>query len=346
MAIDRKDFGTTADGKKASLYTMTNARGASVQMTDYGAIIVSINVPDSEGKLANVNAGFDNLDEYLKGHPMFGATVGRFANRIAKGRFSIGSDEYKLFVNNGPNHLHGGKVGFDKKLWKVQEAGDQTADSLKFELFSPDGDEGYPGNLHVYATYIWDNDSRLSIHFEATTDSDTHVNLTNHAYFNLSGIGSGSIGKHELQLHCEKYLDVDSGLIPTGKLNPVKGTPLDFTSPKAIGLQIAELKATNGYDHCFVVDGEPGTLRAAATVVDPVSKRAMEVMTTQPGIQLYTGNHLGGNDRSAGLKSHEAFCLETQHYPDSPNRPEFPSSLLIPGQRYRESTTYRFFVAS
>lgn len=344
--IDRRDFGKTRDGVSTSLYTLTNKNGASIQLTNYGAILVSVNVPDSAGKLANVNAGFPALEEYLKGHPMFGSTVGRFANRIGAGKFSIGSDVYKLAINNGPNHLHGGKVGFDKKVWKAEEIEGKGTAGVKFEVFSPDGDEGYPGNLHAYVTYSWDDENKLTMRFEATTDRETPVNLTNHAYFNLGGIGSGSIRQHVLQIHAHNSLEVDDTLIPTGKIIPVANTPLDFTTPKAIGQDIDKLKSTSGYDHCYVVDGTPGTLRPTATVVDPISKRAMEMQTTQPGVQLYTGNHLGGDERSAGLKSHEAFCLEAQHYPDSPNKPEFPSTFLMPGGNYLESSTYRFFVSA
>ena len=344
MTIDRKDFGTAA-GKPVSLYTLTNSAGASVQMTDYGAIIVAINVPDKSGTLANVNAGFDNLERYLAGHPSFGATVGRFANRINAGKFSIDGETYQLAINSGPNHLHGGKVGFDKKVWEVEELRSDDAVGLKFSHFSPDGDEGYPGNLHVHAIYTWDEENRLAIRFQATTDRATHLNLTNHAYFNLAGIGSGSIHDHRLQLHCSEVLVVDSDLIPTGATAPVPGSPFDFLEPRRIGERINQLQATKGYDHCFVVDGRPGELRPCALVVDPQTSRALEVTTTQPGVQLYTGNHLQSDASSAGLGPHEAFCLETQHYPDTPNRPEFPSTLLMPGRSLDQTTTMRFFVS-
>jgi aldose 1-epimerase len=345
MKIESTLFGKTAKQVEVQLYTITNDNGASIQLTNYGAILVSLNVPDASGKLANVNAGFASLDDYLKGHPMFGATVGRFANRIAKGKFSIGDEEYKLALNGGPNHIHGGVNGFDKKVWRASEIKSDDSAGLRFEVFSSDGEEGYPGNLHVYADYMWSNDQTLTIRFEATVDNDTHLNLTNHAYFNLHGIGNGDIKDHELTLYCDQVLDVDETLIPTGKLNSVTGSALDFTKARAIGDRISEVAATKGYDHCFVVNGEVGQLRKAALVVDPVSKRTMEIHTTQPGVQLYTGNHLGGNDRSAGLGQHQAFCLETQHYPDSPNRPEFPSTLLRPGKTFTETTTYRFGVA-
>ena len=346
MTIKRTDFGTTSDDKAISLYTLTNKNGASVQMMNYGAIIVSINVPDKDGVIANVNLGFDKLAPYLKGHPFFGATVGRFANRIASGKFTIGADEYQLATNIGKNHLHGGRVGFDKKVWKVEEIEKPELTGLKFSLFSPDRDEGYPGNMHVDAIYLWDNEDRLTVQFRATTDDATHINMTNHAYFNLAGADSGGINKHRLQLFCDQLLEVDDSIIPTGNLLPVGGTVFDFTEPHAIGDSIDKLKTTKGYDHCYVVNGQIGSLRPAAIVIEPNTHRALEVKTTQPGIQFYTGNNLPGNETSNGSVAHDAFCLETQHYPNSPNQPNFPSTLLQPGETYEETTTFRFFVAS
>ncbi len=345
MRIEKASFGKTTDGQIVTRFTLTNASGNSVEMIDYGAIVVAINVPDRNGKKTNVTAGFSSLDGYLLSHPYFGATVGRFCNRIAKGSFSIDGKAYPLAVNNGPNHLHGGKIGFDKLMWKATEITSESSVGLKFVLVSPDGQEGYPGQLTVTAEYNWDNENRLSIRFTATTDKPTHLNLTNHAYFNLSGAGSGPVYKHELMLSCAKYLPVDADMIPSGQLASVTNTPLDFTVKKAIGERIAELKQTNGYDHCFVVDGPAGKLRPAAIVVDASSGRTMEVMTTQPGIQLYTGNFLGGGADNAGFKQHEAFCLETQHFPDSPNQSSFPSTLLKPGQTFVEMTTYKFGIA-
>ncbi len=342
MKIESAPYGKTTVGQNVTLYTLTNAGGNTVQMIDYGAIVVSINVPDRNGKKTNVTAGFSSFDGYLQSHPYFGATVGRFCNRIAKGSFSIDGKTYALAVNNGPNHLHGGKVGFDKQMWKTTEIKSETSVGLKFALVSPDGQEGYPGQLTVAAEYTWDNENRLSIRFTASTDKPTHLNLTNHAYFNLSGAGSGTVYKHELTLSCGKYLPVDADMIPLGQLASVTNTPLDFTAKKAIGDRIAELKQTNGYDHCFLVDGPAGNLRPAATAVDPASGRTMEVRTTQPGIQLYTGNFLGGGADNAGYKQHEAFCLETQHFPDSPNQSSFPSTLLKAGQTFDETTTYKF----
>ena len=345
MQIESAPFGKTTDGQDVTLYTLTNASGNSVQMIDYGAIIVSINVPDRNGKKSNVTAGFSSIEGYLQRHPHFGSTIGRFCNRIAKGSFSIDGTVYKLAVNNGPNHLHGGVVGFDKLMWKAAEMKSDSNVGLKFSLVSPDGQEGYPGNLAVTAEYLWDNENKLTIRFTAKTDKATHVNLTNHAYFNLSGANSGTVYKHELTLPCSNFLPVDENMIPLGQIASVKNSSLDFTTKRLLGERIAELKATNGYDHCFVVDGSTGKLRLAATVSDSASGRTMEVMTTQPGIQLYTGNFLGGGADNAGFKQHEAFCLETQHFPDSPNQAAFPSTMLKPGQTFDETTTYKFGVS-
>ncbi len=344
MGIESKPFGKTANGDSVTLYTLTNSQGNKVRMIDYGAIIVSIDVPDREGKIANVNAGFDSLEGYLQRHPYFGSTVGRFCNRIAKGTFTIDGTSYSLFINNGPNHLHGGKVGFDQQIWKVEKVETASSVGLRFSLTSPDGQEGYPGTLQVTADYTWDNDNKLSIRFQATTDKATHVNLTNHAYFNLAGIGSGKVYDHVLVLNAKEYLPVDANMIPTGSPANVAGTPLDFTTATKIGDRIATLEGTKGYDHCFVVDGKAGTLRAAGKVVEPKSGRTMKVETTQPGVQLYTGNFLGGNASTANLGQHEAFCLETQHYPDTPNQPNFPTTLLKPGEKLDETTTYQFGV--
>jgi aldose 1-epimerase len=343
MRIDSAPYGKTADGQNVTLYTLVNTSGNTVEMIDYGAIVVSINVPDRNGKRTNVTAGFASLDGYLQRHPYFGSTVGRFCNRIAKGKFSIDGKTYSLAINNGPNHLHGGEVGFDKLIWRVSEKlTSENRVGLRFSLTSPDGQEGYPGTLNVVADYVWGNDNTLTIHFTATTDKATHVNLTNHAYFNLSGAGSGTVYKHELALASDQYLAVDENMIPTGKTPNVKGTPLDFLVKHPIGDKIQELGETKGYDHCFVVRGETGKLRLAANVVDPASGRSMEVRTTQPGIQLYTGNFLDGTPGNAGFKQHEAFCLETQHFPDAPNQSSFLTTLLKPSETLNETTSYQF----
>lgn len=344
MNIEKKAFGKTADGETVSLYTLTNAAGNTIRMIDYGAIVVSIDVPDRDGKKVNVNAGFDSIEGYLQRHPYFGSTVGRFCNRIAKGKFSLDGKTYSLAINNGPNHLHGGEVGFDKKMWSVKELKTDKSVGLQFTLVSPDGDEGYPGTLTTHATYEWDNENCITLTLEATTDKATVLNLTNHAYFNLGGPGSGTVHNHELTLAADQYLPVDENMIPTGAMANVAGTPLDFVAPHKIGERIAELKATNGYDHCYVVRGNAGELRSAAKVTDPVSGRTLVILTTQPGIQLYTGNFLAGNAGNANYKVHEAFCLETQHYPDSPNQPAFPTTVLKPGETFKQVTQFHFGV--
>lgn len=342
MTIEKKPFGKTTDGKQVTLYTLSNNQGNTVELIDYGAIVVSINVPDRSGKKTNVTAGFSSIDGYLERHPYFGATVGRFCNRIAMGKFSLEGKSYSLAVNNGPNHLHGGEVGFDKRMWQVAEVKSDNSVGLKFTYVSPDGEEGYPGTLTTIAEYRWDNNNCLTLDLQATTDKPTVLNLTNHAYFNLGGAGSGTIHQHELTLACDQYLPVDESMIPKGVLAPVAGTPLDFTTSHKIGERIAQLKETNGYDHCFVVKGKAGELRDAAKVVDPASGRTLSIKTTQPGIQLYTGNFLDGKPGNAGFKTHEAFCLETQHYPDSPNQPSFPSTVLRPGEKFHQVTTFTF----
>lgn len=343
MKIERTKYGVTADGKQVDLITLTNAAGNQVQMTNYGAIIVSISVPDRKGEKTNVTLGFDKLEGYLQRHPYFGATVGRFCNRIAKGTFTLDDKKYTLEINNGPNHLHGGKVGFDALIWNAEELKTDNSVGIRFSLESPDGQEGYPGTLKVIADYVWDNQSTLTLRFEATTDKPTHLNLTNHAYFNLGGWKGGVVHDHQLKLSSTKYLVVDDTMIPTGAIVDVAGTPMDFRQPHAIGERIAQLTATNGYDHCFVVEGASGKLRPCASVVDPKSGRAMDVQTTQPGVQLYTGNFLSGSESNGNFKQHEAFCLETQHYPDAPNRPEFPSTLLKPNEKFEHTTTFRFY---
>ncbi len=339
MSVARAPFGKTPDGTAVDLFTLTNTAGNVVTLTNYGAILVSVEVPDRQGKKANVNLGFSNLAGYLGGHPHFGSTIGRFANRIAAGKFTLEGETYTLAVNNGPNHLHGGKIGFDKQVWQAEEIQNDAEIGVRFKLVSPDGQEGYPGNLSVIAEYTWNNANELKSTFRATTDQATVINLTNHAYWNLAGAGHGNVLEHTLQLHCDQYLAVDDTLIPTGKIESVEGTPLDFRRRHAIGDKIAELPATKGYDHCYVVNGPAGTLRSCGKATDPHSGRSMEVLTTQPGVQLYTANHLGDP-----WGAHGAFCLETQHYPDSPNRPEFPTTRLNPGEQFEEITVNRFTV--
>ncbi|MFM7846644.1 MAG: aldose epimerase family protein [Planctomycetota bacterium] len=348
MSITRTDFGKTAEGQAISLYTLTNAQGLVLKMMNYGATVVSLETPDRDGKLANINVGFPSLDGYLQRHPYFGSTVGRYGNRIAKGKFKLDDKEFELATNNDVNHLHGGKKGFDALVWEAAEVKSADGVGLKFQLTSADGDEGYPGQLAVTVTYTLTNSNELRIDYLATTDKPTVINLTNHNYWNLAGVGSGTILEHELTLAADKYLPIDATSIPTGELADVAGTVFDFTKPHAIGERIAELKkephTTKGYDHCFVLRGQDGKLAMAAKVKDPKSGRVMEIHTTEPGIQLYCGNFLDGSEGGAGLPQHAAFCLETQHYPDSPNQASFPTTRLNPGQKYQSTTVHKFSV--
>lgn len=339
MPIDSHAFGN-ADGQEVTLFELRNNAGHRVQLINYGAIIVSVEVPDRAGRLENVNLGYPEIGPYLERHPYLGSTVGRFCNRIAAGRFELDGHRYSLVVNNGPNHLHGGTIGFDKLLWQAHPSESDVECGVRFTLLSPDGQEGYPGNLTVEAEYKWNDAGELSYTFVATTDAPTVLNLTNHAYWNLSGANRGDVLDHELKLSCDRYLVVDDSLIPTGELASVVGTPLDFLDFRTLGERIEQLPSTKGYDHCYVVNGEAGREpRRCGIVRDPSSGRVMEVLTTQPGVQLYTGNHLGG-----GYQPYSGFCLETQHFPDSPNKPQFPTSRLDPGQVFRETTVHRFSV--
>jgi aldose 1-epimerase len=348
MKHDVQPFGKTQDGQEVKLHTLTNLHGLRIKLIDYGATLISVETPDRSGKTANITLGFPTLDGYLQRHPFFGSTVGRYANRIAGGKFTLDGKTYTLATNNGPNHLHGGKKGFDAVLWKAEPVTAPDLVGVKFSHTSPDGDEGYPGKLDVTVTFTLSNANAVRIDYTALTDKPTVVNLTNHAYWNLAGAGSGDILKHELTIAADKYLPIDDTSIPTGELAPVKGTPFDFTSPHTIGERIGELKKephkTKGYDHCFVLRGQQGRLELAARVKEPTSGRVMEVYTTEPGVQLYCANFLDGGAGAGGFKQHDAFCLETQHYPDSPNKPEFPSTVLRPGQLYRTTTEHRFSV--
>jgi aldose 1-epimerase len=346
-SIDKKEFGKTADGQAVDLYTLTNANGVTAKIMTYGGIITELHVPDRDGKFEDVVLGFDNLKQYLAGHPFFGAIAGRVANRIAKGKFTLDGKEYSLFINNGPNSLHGGKVGFDKKVWKAEPTEKADGVALKMTYTSPDGEEGYPGTLCTTVTYTLTNANELRIDYTATTDKPTILNLTNHSYFNLAGPKSGDILGHELWLNADKYTPADDTLIPTGKLESVKGTPLDFKKPTPIGARIGELKnfPGGGYDHNFAINkgGEEYTM--TARVVEPKSGRMMEVFTTEPGVQLYTGNFLDGSLKGKGgvtYHKHQGFCLETQHFPDSIHHPEFPSTVLEPGRTYKQTTIYKF----
>ncbi len=342
MKIDSSRFGTTQEGREVTRFTLTNSHKHSVSVMNWGATLLDVNVPDRDEKVANVNLCFDSLEPYLSGHPYFGSTVGRFCNRIGEGRFTIDGKEYQVTTNLGKHHIHGGKVNFTYQFWDAESYQTPRDVGVRFSLKSPDGQEGFPGTLQATVDYNWNDDNELTIKFTATTDAPTHVNLTNHSYWNLAGAGSGSAMDHIATIEADQSLDVDENLIPTGKLNDVAGTPLDFRTSRALGDRVDQLPATKGYDHCYVVRGESGKLRKAAIVMDPASGRSLEIETTQPGVQLYTANHLGGDERSGGHASHEAFCLETQHYPNAPNHDSFPTTLLRPGQTLEETTVHRF----
>ncbi|WP_052346458.1 aldose epimerase family protein [Hymenobacter swuensis] len=340
-------FGQTQDGTEVQLYTLTNAHGLKVSITNYGGTITSLLVPDKAGKPGEVVLGFNSVSgyqspEFLKSGPYFGALIGRYGNRIAKGRFTLDGKEYTLAKNNGENTLHGGKKGFDKVLWQAEPGTSAEGQTLKLTYLSKDGEEGYPGNLTVTVVYTLTADDALKIDYSATTDKATPVNLTNHAYFNLSG-GPDVLG-HEVTIAADRYNVVDAGLIPTGELRPVKGTPFDFTLPHAIGERIAQVPG--GYDHNWLLSQTTG-LHAAATVYEPTTGRTMEVTTTEPGLQFYTGNFLDGTLKGANGQTygkHAGFCMETQHFPDSPNQPKFPSTILKPGQTLQSTTIYKFGV--
>jgi aldose 1-epimerase len=343
------------EGEEVTLYTLTNANGMEVKVTNYGGIITSVVVPDRDGNMENVTLGFTTLDEYVEGHPYFGTITGRYANRIARGTFDIDDENFYLALNNGPNTLHGGEKGFDKVVWAAEEVSGQGEVGVKLSRVSPDMEEGYPGNLDVEVTYTLTDNDEIRIDYHATTDEPTHVNLTNHAYWNLAGEGSGTAEDHELTLMASNYTPVDASLIPTGEIAPVAGTPLDFTSPHAIGERVRDdfeqLVLGSGYDHNFVLDRsspDDTTLIVAARVVEPESGRVLEISTTEPGIQFYSGNFLNATDIGASGKMYrqgDGFALETQHYPDSPNQPDFPSTLLEPDEEFNSTTIYAFSVS-
>ncbi len=323
-----------------------------VAITNFGAIVVALKAPGRGGQFADVVLGFDSLDGYLKEHPYFGAIIGRYGNRIAKGRFKLNGVEYKLATNNGENHLHGGIKGFDKVVWAARDVSTPQAPALELRYTSKDGEEGYPGNLDVTVIYTLTEGNELRIDYSATTDKDTVVNLTNHSYFNLAGEGNGDILGHEMMINADAFTPVDAGLIPTGELKKVEGTPFDFRKPAAIGARInaddPQIRYGKGYDHNFVLNRKGGGLELAARVAEPKSGRVMEVLTTEPGIQFYSGNFLDGSVKGKGGKAYQhryGFCLETQHFPDSPNKPNFPSTVLKPGGKYQTTTVYRFSVA-
>lgn len=345
--VQSEPFGQTEDGREITLFSLRNRHGMRVSLINRGGILTAVEVPDRNGKLANVTLSFAKPEEYLVNGPFFGGICGRFANRIAKGKFSLDGHEYQLATNNGPNHLHGGINHFMKKLWKAEpfEREEDKTVGVKLSYSSPDMEEGFPGTLKTVVTYELNDSNELTIHYEATTDKPTVLNLTNHAYWNLSGVRE-PILDHELTLYCDKYLPVDEGSIPTGELAAVAGTCMDFTKPEKIGARIDQpVNGAGGYDHCYVVNGKIGELRRTAKIVDPSSGRVMEISTTEPAVQFYTGNHLNGSPQTGDADKHGAFCLETQHFPDSPNRPEFPTTRLNPGDTYTQTTVHKFSVA-
>jgi aldose 1-epimerase len=345
--IDKTPFGTLANGDRVDLYTLRNGNGIEAKITNYGGIVVSLSAPDRHGDVADVALGFDNLGGYIGNKPYFGALIGRCANRIAGGRFILGNHNYTLTANDGGNHLHGGLRGFDKVLWDARAVRRKAGAALLLRYLSVDGEEGYPGNLVVEVTYTLTGDNALKIEYRAGTDQPTPVNLTNHTYFNLGS--APDILDHELRLYADRFTPVDASLIPIGEYRSVGGTPFDFRTPTRIGARIGEedeqLMRAGGYDHNFIVAGKPGRLRVAAEVYERKSGRALRVLTTEPGLQFYSGNFLDGsvigkNRTAYGHRS--GFCLETQHFPDSPNQPHFPSAILMPGVSYRQTTIYQF----
>ncbi len=347
--IMKQPYGKTDDGTPVDLYTLKNRSGMEAKITNYGGIVVSLKVPDRKGALDDVVLGFDTLDEYVKNNPFFGCLVGRYGNRIAKGKFTLNGKTCTLATNNGPNHLHGGLKGFDKKVWGAKDVSGKDGPGLELTCLSKDGEEGYPGNLSVKVTYTLTDRNELRIDYHATTDQDTVVNLTNHSYFNLAGAGSRDNLDHVMMIAADRFTPVDKELIPTGELRSVKGTPFDFTTPTAIGARIRQddeqLKFGNGYDHNWVLNSGGGALVLAVRVTEPTTGRIMEVLTTEPGVQFYGGNFLNGSNVGKGGKVYGfryGLCLETQHFPDSPNRPSFPSTVLKPGEEYKTTTVYRF----
>ena len=350
--ITKQAFGVSG-GKEASLYTLTNAQGAIVNISDFGGIVQSIIVPDKEGVMADVALGFENVDGYKTKDGYIGALIGRYGNRIGKGKFTIDETTYTLATNNGPNHLHGGLSGFNDKFWAAEEVSDSTSVGLRLTYSSADGEEGYPGKLDITVLYTWTNNNELKIDYSAVTDKSTVCNLTNHLYFNLSGDPKKGILDQIMQINAARYTPVDANLIPTGQLAPVAGTPFDFTTPKSLGKDIAALgggadgPVGGGYDHNYVLRDAPGELILAAVASDPASGRVMETWTTEPGVQLYTSNFMEGTfsgKEGTPYAKHVGFCLETQHFPDSPNQPTFPSTRLDPGKTYKTTTIYKFSV--
>jgi aldose 1-epimerase len=351
--ITKKAFGKTGDGKPVDLYTLTNQHGMEIRVMSYGGIILSLRVPDKNGEFDDVTLGYESLDGYLEKTAYFGAIIGRYGNRIANGKFTLDGKEYTLAINNGPNALHGGLKGFDKVVWAAEPFENQDGAGVIFAYTSPDGEEGYPGNLKARVTYTLTAQNELIFDYHATTDKATPINLTNHTYFHLAGDGKGDILGHVLMLNADRLTPVDKNLIPTGELQSVKGTPLDFTKPTVVGARIHEqneqLLFAGGYDHNFVINRQGPGLALAARVEGPTTGRVMEVFTTEPGVQFYSGNFLDGTITGKGghvYTPRTGFCLETQHFPDSPNKPQFPSTILRPGEAYDSKTVYKFLTTA
>jgi len=347
MSVEKSAFGSTADGKEIDLYTVTNANGLRMSVMTFGATVVSLEVPDRDGNMADILLGFDSAEKYMsEANPYFGATVGRYANRIGNGTFTLDGKEYQLATNDGDNHLHGGNVGYSKVRWNAEPVQTDDEVGVKFTYVSKDGEENYPGTLTCTVVYTLTNNDEMKITYEAETDKATILNLTNHNYYNLAGQGVGDILGHELMLNAEKYTPVDDELITTGEIASVAGTPMDFTKPTAIGARVEQVGADpTGYDHNYVLDSGGGKMAPAARVYEPSSGRVMEIFTTQPGIQFYSGNFLDGSITGKDgkvYKKYYGFCLETQHYPDSPNKPDWPTTVLRPGEKYSEATVHRF----
>ncbi len=348
--VTKQSFGKIQEGQEVTLYTMRNRNGMEMSVMNYGGIIVSIKAPDKNGVFEDVTLGYDSLKDYLKANPFFGALIGRYGNRIAKGKFSLDGKQYTLPVNNGVNHLHGGPLGFDKMYWNIEDVSDSAQARLKLTYKSKDGEEGYPGNLDIEVLYTLSANNEVVFEYKATTDKKTIVNLTQHTYFNLSGNARRDILGHQLTINADRFLPVDETLIPLGNLEPVKGTPFDFTTAQSIGSRIHEkhvqLINGKGYDHCWVLNNK-NTFEKVVTLEDSISGRRLEAFTDQPGIQFYSGNFLDGSNVGKGgvvYQKHQGLCLETQHFPDSPNQSTFPSVVLNPGDTYHTKTLYKFSI--
>ena len=350
QTVSKESFGKTSDGQNIDLYTLRNTHGVEAKITNYGGIVVSLKVPDRNGKFDDVVLGFNDLETYeTKNGPYLGALIGRYGNRIAKGRFKLNGVEYKLATNNGENHLHGGIKGFDKVVWNGREMRTNAGPAVVLTYLSKDGEEGYPGNLNVRVVYTLTNNNELKIDYSANSDKDTVTNLTHHSYFNLAGEGNGDILNHVVTINASRFVPTDAESIPTGKLKSVAGTPFDFLKATAIGARIdqddEQIKFGRGYDHTWVINGRAGTMRLAATAYESTSGRVMQVWTTEPGVQFYTGNFLDGTLTGKSGKVYQrryGFCFETQHYPDAPNQPSFPTTTLRKGQTLKSTTIYRF----